>query len=1038
MFCAGLVIAVAPMTAGQAQGADGASGEVRWSGEPIPGVTVIAIQNDQRLDTTTDDAGRYVFHKLGPGVWTFEAQMFGFAPQRKDLRIASQSSALNFDLELGPEVPAATGGGIPAVSAAVKPPAAAAPAAHKAQPSLASASFHQLSLKQDAENETAGAPPTEAPGAEGEPQPGGADAFVVNGSVSDGLSGSDHASTSFGNRSGPSAGSIRASAYYSFANSAMNARPYSLTGQGLVQPSYGTNSFGISVGGPLVIPRLFGSDKTFFYINYSGVRSRYPGTAFTTLPSALERSGDFSQSFVQGLVTVADPMTHQPFPGNRIPADRLNAAALGLLSYVPLPNQPGSVQNYRLLATNPYNHDDLNVRLSESFSQNDSLSLSVNMQRRNSESTGLFHFVDDIGGEGSNVSLSWTHNFGTKKQYNSLRASFNRNSTNVLPYFAYGQNVAAELGIQGTSANPINYGPPNLSFTNFGGLSDSSASVTHYQYWSVSDSASIIKGRHNITFGGGFTRHDNNSVTDSNARGSFTFSGLATSAFDANGLPLAGTGYDFADFLLGLPQSSSIRFGNADKYFRASMANAYVLDDFRVLRHLSLNFGLRYEYFTPYTEKYGRIANLDVAPGFTNVAVVTPAQPVGPYGGRFPAGLIDSDPLCLSPRAGLAWRPFGKHHMTVRTGYGIFFIGSAISRFAGSLAAQPPFANAASLNTTADHVLTLQDGFATAPSTTITNTFAVDKNYHVGYSQSWNVTVQQELPYSLVIDAVYMGNKGTGLDIREMPNRAAPGSPLTAAQRLAIGDATTFIYDAPEANSIYHAGQVHLSRRFHSGVSAYATYTYGKSIDDSSTFGGAANTVAQNANNLSAERGLSSFDVRQSFSLSYILTSPFGEKALFLRAGGRRARFLEDWTLSGSMTAHTGHPFTARVLGNLSDTTGTGVVGAGRAEATGLPIDSAVGFFNFAAFTIPPAGEYGNAARNTIPGPSLVSLNIAFGRSFKVGGDHRKLEFRVSSSNVLNHPNYAGFNTVVNASTYGMATAVGGMRTISALLRFRF
>jgi hypothetical protein len=792
------------------------------------------------------------------------------------------------------------------------------------------------------------------------------------------------------------------------------------------------------MGGPLVIPKLFASGKTFFYINYSGVRAKYPNIAFATLPSALERTGDFSQSFVQGPVIVADPNTHQPFPGNQIPVDRMNPAALSLLSYFPLPNQSGTAQNYRLLATNPSNHDDLGVRLSESFSKNDSLSLSLNTQRRNGASTGLFNFVDDSTGQGTSVSLSWTHNFGSKKQYNYLHASFNRNSTDVVPYFAYGANVAAELGIQGTSTNPINFGPPNLSFTNFAGMSDGSASVTHYQTLSVADSASIIKGRHNISFGGGFTRYDNNSVADSNARGSFTFSGLATSAFDASGYPLAGTGYDFADFLLGLPQSSSIRFGNADKYFRASMASAYLMDDFRVLRHLTLNFGLRYEYFTPYTEKYGRMANLDIAPGFTNVAVVTPEQPIGPYSGRFPAGLIDSDPLCFSPRFGLAWRPFGKHHMTIRTGYGIFFSGSAVSRFASALAGQPPFATNVSLNTTADNVLTLQNGFATAPSTTITNTFAVDKDYHVGYSQSWNFTIQQDLPYSFVVDAVYMGNKGTGLDIREMPNRAAPGSPLTAAQRLAIGDATTFVYDAPEANSIYHAGQVHLTRRFHSGVSAYATYTYGKSIDDSSTFGGAGNTVAQNANDLAAERGLSSFDVRQSFSLSYILTSPFGEKALFMRTGGRKARFLEDWTLSGSMTAHTGHPFTARVLGNLSDTTGTGVVGAGRAEATGLPIESAVGFFNLAAFTLPPAGEYGNAARNTIPGPSLVSANVAFGRSFKLIGDHRRLEFRFSSSNVLNHRNFTGFTPVVNSATYGVATSVGGMRSLSAMLRFRF
>src|SRR5262249_44941294 len=156
----------------------------------------------------------------------------------------------------------------------------------------------------------------------------------------------------------------------------------------------------------------------------------------------------------------------------------------------------------------------------------------------------------------------------------------------------------------------------------------------------------FVRKKHNLSFGGDFRRMQRNNYSE-NGRGGFSFSGIKTSAFDANGQPLPGTGFDFADFLLGFPQSSSIRFGAANTYFRAQEYNAYGSDDFRIRPGLTLVAGLRYEYFTPFAEKYGRIANLDIAPGFTGVAVVTPGQ-VGPYTGDFPNALVNADKKLLS------------------------------------------------------------------------------------------------------------------------------------------------------------------------------------------------------------------------------------------------------------------------------------------------------------------------------------------------------------------------------------------------------
>ncbi|HUS07901.1 MAG TPA: hypothetical protein VMZ52_16480, partial [Bryobacteraceae bacterium] len=288
------------------------------------------------------------------------------------------------------------------------------------------------------------------------------------------------------------------------------------------------------------------------------------------------------------------------------------------------------------------------------------------------------------------------------------------------------------------------------------------------------------------------------------------------------------------------------------------------------------------------------------------------------------------------------------------------------------------------------------------------------------------------------LEAGYLGTKGTRLDIERSPNRAAPGSPLTAEERRQIGNAVGFTYESSDGNSIFHSGHVRVIRRFQRGMSAGATYTFAKSIDNASTFGGAGNTVAQNDRDLSLERGLSSFDQRQVLSVNFMIASPFGQNGILHTDYGWPNKLLEGWNLTGSINAHSGTPFTARVLGNQSNSGGTGVIGSGRADATGLPQNSGPGYFNLLAFIIPTPGHFGTAGRNTIIGPGFLSMNMGLMRSFRLGDDRRRLEFRVEATNFSNHVNITGIGTVVNANNYGIATNAGQMRTISSTLRFRF
>ena len=545
----------------------------------------------------------------------------------------------------------------------------------------------------------------------------------------------------------------------------------------------------------------------------------------------------------------------------------------------------------------------------------------------------------------------------------------------------------------------------------------------------------MVRGKHSFTFGAVYTRNDLNTLTDQNGRGTFNFTGLTTSALTAAGAPIPGTGFDWADYLLGMPQSSSIRFGESSTYFHQNAWSGYAQDDWKIRPSLTLNLGLRYELFFPLTEEYGRMANLDIAPGFTAVAPVT-AGMAGPYSGGFPAGLINPDYNNVGPRLGLAWHIPKIHRSTiVRIGYGIYYNGQGYNPFGLKLAEQPPFAVSSNVNTSSSDVLTLSQGFISAIPGAITNTYAVDRNYRTPYAQTWNVTVQHDLPDGFFVELGYLGTKGTRLDLQMLPN-VGPGVSLVSRNQL--GNAVGFTFDNSVGDSIYHAFQARLQRRFRHGLSMTAFYTFSKSIDDSSTFGGAGNTVAQNWLDLAAERGLSSFDRRHVFTGNWIWTSPFGSDGSRIAGTSVAGRLLKDWQLTGSVTAETGTPLTARELGNTARLAQTGGIGSGRAEATGQPVEAGSGFFNPAAFTIPPASQFGNAGRNTIPGPGLFSLSLGFGRSFQLGDSRRRLEFRVEGANVFNNVSFANINTVVNATNYGLPVSAASMRTVSAVVRFRF
>jgi hypothetical protein len=841
-----------------------------------------------------------------------------------------------------------------------------------------------------------------------------------------------------------------------YTNSVLDAHPYPLNVAESPQiPSY-SEQLGATIGGPLVIPKIYnGGNKTSFFVNYSMTRGKSPFDSFATVPTPAERTGDFSQAqTAAGTVpNIYDPFSCSGTPfcdnptqfsyngiPNVIPPTSMDKAALGLLNYIPPPNLPGSIQNFHLQESLPTANDRIMGRIGQQISAKDSLNAMYYFNSARSQSVSAFPALTSTTSvRGQNMNLTEIHTLGPRT-VNTLTANFNRQRSSVLDPFAYKQNIAGDLGIQGIATDPMDWGLPALQFTNFGALSLAIPSLTRNQTFRFMDVFLRNVGKHNLRMGGEVRRVEQNALRDPNARGTFAFSGYTTSDFTSNGLPVANTGFDLADFLLGLPQTTSVQFGEPSNYFRSWVYDGFIQDDWRATAHLTILYGLRYEYFAPFTEKYGHLSDLTFGPGFSSPAVVTGQNP-----GNLPNSLMRGDDHNFAPRIGLAYRPWSKHSLVLRTGYGLFYDGSIYSRIYTNMASQPPFAQASTLPTTPTEVLTLENGFPKLGPNILSNNYALDPNFRTPYAQTWNFSIEDEFVRNVILSLGYVGTKGTKLDLLLAPNQSAPGAPITTGSQTALQNTLAFTYETSGAASIYQGLQVGLRRQFHGGFSMSGQYVFSKSIDDAASVGGSGRTVAQNYLDLQAERGLSSFDVRNKLLINHTYQLPFGEQRHWLNKGGTMGRAFGNWQLSGITTIQSGTPYTAQILGNLSNRAGTAAISNLRADATGLPVElprsqrTTMDFFNTAAFSLPAAGEFGDAGRDTIPGPGTVNFNmsldklVTFSRERGIRGD-----FRITSNNIFNTPKFGGLSTVVNGDGFGRVTSVGAMRSVIFSFRLRF
>jgi hypothetical protein len=997
------------------------AGQVTFGGVAVPGATVTATQGDKTLVTTTDPSGAFTFADLSDGVWSVKVEMIGFEPAVRDITVGSDTSPVGVELALltfdeitksqptlrvdnTPLQPQTTTGR----ATNGQPAAAARGGGFQRAEVTSTAPSAQRAAAQAAQAPAEPPPPSEA-------AMGAADGLLINGSVTNGAASPFAQAAAFGNNRRTGRSLYTGSFDVIAGSSVFDATPASVFGRRAEKQDYSDLRISGSLRGPIKIPGLV-TNGPMLFVNYGHFNDNNATASVSRVPTLLERSGNFSQHDAP----IVDPLSGQPFEGNQIPDGRISPQAASLLNYYPAPNFDAPGLNFQQAMLSRNVQDNLQTQITPRTFGRNQVVTTFAFQRMAIDSTTLLGFKDTTTTSNINSDTVWSRRFSQFLTFR-FRYQYTRNGSETMPFFANRLNVSGLAGVTGNDQSPENWGPPLVSFASgIAPLFDANyARNTLQTHGTGAEGFLVGRGRHNFQFGGNIRKHLYDIRSQQDPRGGFTFTGRLT-------------GYDVADFLLGLPQTSSIASGNADKGMRGMSMDAYVTDDWRLSPGLTLNLGVRWEYESPYTEVEGRLVNLDVAPDFTAASPVLASDPTGTVtGADYPRSLVEPDYLGIQPRVAMAWRPVAGSSLVVRAGYGIYRNTNVFQQIGIQMAQQPPLSMTYAIQSTPQFPLTLANGFFPIPGLT-TNTFAIDPNFQVGFAQTWQASVQRDLPASLTVLGTYTGTKGSQLLQAFLPNTYPNG-----AENPCVGCPSGFIYLTSGGESLRHAGSLQVRRRLRNGVTATVQYTLAKSEDDAAVLAGSAvsaRQAAQDWRDLDAEWAPSNFDQRHQLTAQFQYTTGVGVAGGAL-VGGVRGALFKNWTIAAQMTTGSGTPFTPIVV---SPARGTGLTGTVRASTTGASTDAPDGYYaNPGAYSAPGSGQWGDSGRNSLTGPSQFNLNTSISRTFP-WGSRVSLEWRLDATNVLNRVTYSTVENLVTSQYFGLPSATNPMRKIQSTVRLRF
>ena len=845
------------------------------------------------------------------------------------------------------------------------------------------------------------------------------------------------------------------------------------------------NNFGGSFGGPII------RNKSFFFVNYEGLRHTRSQTMVATVPTFDEINGNFEMSgatiynpFSAHPNPAFDPakpvsptnpqIIRDPFPGNVIPQQLIDPkAALFLRKYIPRPNLEMGMMgcgmtmmgaptvvgagmdcnNYLDVRNAHHTTDQATARVDHTFNSRDSLfarysfSSEKGFTPQNLPGFGAFH--DNLSQHGT---IGWTRVI-SPTIVNIASVSVSRLAMHRTSENSFTNDIVSELGIAGVGFGGEGaYGAPWFNVQGFSGMGDTFIATPMHAWNTILEARDALNwqvGRHSLKIGASYRRFIWPMWGFFQNRGYYQF----TNGFTTQTATNDGTGSALASFLLGLPAVKQRQAGVPQMQLRQWYADAFIHDSFQLTRNTTVQIGLRYEYMSPLVDIRYTNTNLTFQDG-------VPAVFIGGQQG-FPEGLNYANKLRFAPRFGVSHN-LHKHGLVLHAAFGIFFTPVDMNTWCNQRHNVPyvfPETQQSDNFTPAPGIVASHFNFAPAVVGVTTVSFAAfEADAPPQYIEQWSGSVEKSLGAETTLELGYLGSHGLHLQRSHLINNAPAGPGAIGPRRpfktlsflpgmvlptdIAIAS-TTFPVSGinlleNSAQSWYHAGYVNVRRRFSRGWTFLANYTFAKNLSDAPDFRSPMfeSAAPQDNSNLRLEKGLAC-DVRHRFALSMVYNIPS------LGTNGLAHTVTRNWRLSTIYQAQTGFPLTISVFGDTANA-GT-LLGENpiRANYTGEPVfgpntRTADRWFNTAAFTTPAAFRFGNVGRNTVYGPGRQTLDLALQREFAMT-ETVKLQIRAEAFNALNHTNLGTPNRFVNTPQFGTITeAATPGREIQLGLRVSF
>lgn len=865
------------------------------------------------------------------------------------------------------------------------------------------------------------------------------------------------------------------------------------------KPRFTQNQFGASLGGPLTIPHVYdGHNRSFFFIDYEGFRSRKGRTVTAFLPSLAWRAGDFRDLLTSQ--TFTDPCTGQTFEtgqifdptttrqatclngstgfvrdpisfggqANVIDPAKIVAPARNTMALLPAPNIGDPFEfRWSPVLRNDFNQFD--VKIDHQWGTHDHLSWRYafrDVPRQGSPTIpGAAASGDVFLSRQQGIAFGDTHIF-SPRTVNEFRFGYTRNTAN--DSLAETQLDPRTLGFGGVPFQPgVLGGLPGLSFAEVDSLGNGgwTPSLTTARDNTFVETLSLVRGKHSFKVGASLDYFWFTQFLSPAPSGAYAFDGTLTANLNAS-----STGNGVAQFLFGIPDFSNISGSILSDNGRQAWA-VFFQDDWKVTPKLTVNAGLRWEFGNSLHERFDRVTGVDFKTGAFLIPITRKGKPpmLGP---DIPVEFTNNRSLILAnnknvgPRLGFAYQLFPK--TVVRSAFGVLF---GYPYNAGTLAfpLNAPWGPNIFLTAPGTGPINPVTGRAVVPVTSITTgfppteslqdladlslVFLFETNYHYPYTLNWNFAIQQDVGGNTVLEIAYSGTRGskilTGTDPNQPFPTTNPNSPIQSRRPIlnqgAFGEVNT------SGKSFYDSLQLKAEKRMSQGLTFLAGYTWAHSIDSAPLCVDLCNTGASGDNfrddrDRAADRGNSSFDVRHRFVLSWLYDLPWGRQRTFGSSwSGPVNQILGGWRVGGITQLQSGFHFTP--VTNFDPSFAPNYVNPARAQLLGNPNDfsgcpgghqSISCFFNPAAFGFANSGQFGNAGRNILEGPGFVGVDFTIHKDFRIT-ESKQLQFRAEFFNIMNTPNFALPRNTFDSQRFGaLRRTIASPRDIQFGLKFVF